>query len=203
MYTDATGASMPLVEADVLIITPYNAQVRALSEALPGFRIGTVDKFQGQEAPISIYSMATSSLEEAPHGMEFLYSLNRLNVATSRAQCVALDGGQPQAAPGALPHPAPDAPRQCPGTPRGDGCRFSIGQLMWRQRRCSRSQAFVAAISYCFVSFDQIGSSLSIAPGECRAYRPANLRTQRRTRPLSFARRPVTMRNDGLHCPRQ
>ena len=89
-HTDASGASMPLAEADVLLITPYNAQVRALSEALPGFRIGTVDKFQGQEAPISIYSMATSSSEEAPHGMEFLYSLNRLNVATSRAQCVAL-----------------------------------------------------------------------------------------------------------------
>ena len=89
-HTDASGASIPLAEADVLLITPYNAQVRALSEALPGFRIGTVDKFQGQEAPISIYSMATSSSEEAPHGMEFLYSLNRLNVATSRAQCVAL-----------------------------------------------------------------------------------------------------------------
>ena len=89
-HTDASGASVPLAEADVLFITPYNAQVRALSEALPGFRIGTVDKFQGQEAPISIYSMATSSAEEAPHGMEFLYSLNRLNVATSRAQCLAL-----------------------------------------------------------------------------------------------------------------
>ena len=89
-HTDASGALLPLTEADVLLITPYNAQVRALSEALPGFRIGTVDKFQGQEAPISIYSMATSSSEEAPHGMEFLYSLNRLNVATSRAQCVAL-----------------------------------------------------------------------------------------------------------------
>ncbi len=95
-YTDASGASMPLAEADVLIITPYNAQVRALSDALPGFRIGTVDKFQGQEAPISIYSMATSSLEEAPHGMEFLYSLNRLNVATSRAQCVTLVVASPR-----------------------------------------------------------------------------------------------------------
>ena len=58
-------------------------------DALPGFRIGTVDKFQGQEAPVSIYSMATSSAADAPRGMEFLYSLNRLNVATSRAQCVA------------------------------------------------------------------------------------------------------------------
>ena len=89
-YTDAEGIAHLLEEGDVLLITPYNAQVRALREALPGFRIGTVDKFQGQEAPISIYSMATSSSEEAPHGMEFLYSLNRLNVATSRAQCLAL-----------------------------------------------------------------------------------------------------------------
>ena len=89
-YTDAEGIAHLLEKGDVLLITPYNAQVRALSEALPGFRIGTVDKFQGQEAPISIYSMATSSSEEAPHGMEFLYSLNRLNVATSRARCLAL-----------------------------------------------------------------------------------------------------------------
>jgi uncharacterized protein len=51
--------------------------------------VGTVDKFQGQEAPVSIYSMATSNPEDAPRGMEFLYSLNRLNVATSRARCLA------------------------------------------------------------------------------------------------------------------
>ena len=89
-WTDAKGVARPLTQGDVLIITPYNAQVVALSEALPGFRIGTVDKFQGQEAPISIYSMATSSADEAPRGMEFLYSLNRLNVATSRAQCLAV-----------------------------------------------------------------------------------------------------------------
>ena len=72
------------------MITPYNAQVKAIRDALPGFRVGTVDKFQGQEAPISIYSMTTSSADEAPRGMEFLYSLNRLNVATSRAQCLAV-----------------------------------------------------------------------------------------------------------------
>ena len=55
-----------------------------------GVRVGTVDKFQGQEAPVVIYSMATSSPEDAPRGMEFLYSLNRLNVATSRARCAAI-----------------------------------------------------------------------------------------------------------------
>ena len=89
-YTDAAGAAHPLREPDVLVITPYNAQVGAIREALPGVRVGTVDKFQGQEAPISIYSMATSSGAEAPRGMEFLYSLHRLNVATSRAQCLAV-----------------------------------------------------------------------------------------------------------------
>ena len=95
-YTDEAGKAHPLAEDDVLLITPYNAQVRVLGEALPGFRIGTVDKFQGQEAPVSIYSMATSSLDEAPHGMEFLYSLNRLNVATSRARCLALVVASPE-----------------------------------------------------------------------------------------------------------
>lgn len=91
-WTDAEGAAHTLTEEDVLIITPYNRQIRALESRpeLRTLRIGTVDKFQGQEAPISIYSMATSSAEEAPRGMEFLYSLNRLNVATSRAKCLAV-----------------------------------------------------------------------------------------------------------------
>ena len=89
-FRDAEGATHALDDSNVLVITPYNAQVKAIGNALPGFRIGTVDKFQGQEAPISIYSMATSSADEAPRGMEFLYSLNRLNVATSRAQCLAV-----------------------------------------------------------------------------------------------------------------
>ena len=89
-FTDAKGLAHSLGDSDVLVITPYNAQVRAIREALPDFRVGTVDKFQGQEAPVSIYSMATSSGDDAPRGMEFLYSLNRLNVATSRAQCLAV-----------------------------------------------------------------------------------------------------------------
>ena len=89
-FTDADGNTRSVDRSDVLIVAAYNAQVRALIDALPQCRIGTVDKFQGQEAPVSIYSMATSSAEEAPRGMEFLYSLNRLNVATSRAQCLAV-----------------------------------------------------------------------------------------------------------------
>jgi hypothetical protein len=87
-WTDDEGDTHPLALPDVLILTPYNAQVRTIGEALPGAHVGTVDKFQGQEAPISIYSMATSAPEDAPRGMEFLYSLHRLNVATSRARCL-------------------------------------------------------------------------------------------------------------------
>ena len=62
--------------------------MNALQRSLPGIQIGTVDKFQGQEAAVIILSMATSSPEDAPRGMEFLYSLNRLNVAVSRAKAV-------------------------------------------------------------------------------------------------------------------
>jgi len=72
-------------------VAPYNAQVSALAHRLPpGARVGTVDKFQGQEAPVVFYSMATSTPEDASRGMEFLYSLNRFNVATSRAQCLTI-----------------------------------------------------------------------------------------------------------------
>src|SRR5438552_15857792 len=89
-WTDMYGATHPLRVNDVLIVSPYNAQVYKLIQRLPGARIGTVDKFQGQEAPVVIYSMATSSPEDAPRGMEFLYSANRFNVATSRARCACI-----------------------------------------------------------------------------------------------------------------
>jgi uncharacterized protein len=90
-WTDKTGKQSQLKLEDILVVAPYNAQVSALAKALPeGARVGTVDKFQGQQAPIVIYSITTSAPEDAPRGMEFLYSLNRLNVATSRAQCVAV-----------------------------------------------------------------------------------------------------------------
>ena len=89
-WIDMDGEEQPLGLEDILIIAPYNAQVFALQERLPGARIGTVDKFQGQEAPLVIYSMATSAPTDAPHGMEFLYNLNRLNVATSRARCASV-----------------------------------------------------------------------------------------------------------------
>jgi predicted RecB family nuclease len=89
-WTDSKGVDRPLRASDVLIVAPYNAQVAALTERLPGVRVGTVDKFQGQEAPAVIYSMTSSSAEDAPRGMSFLYSPNRLNVATSRAKCICI-----------------------------------------------------------------------------------------------------------------
>jgi predicted RecB family nuclease len=89
-WVDMNGNAKSLTLRDILIMAPYNAQVFELQERLPGARIGTVDKFQGQEAPIVIYSLTTSTQADAPHGMEFLYSLNRLNVATSRARCVCV-----------------------------------------------------------------------------------------------------------------
>jgi uncharacterized protein len=86
-WTDRRREVRPLGLEDILVVAPYNAQVRRLCENLPeGARVGTVDRFQGQEAPVVIYSMATSSIDDAPRGMDFLFSLNRLNVATSRAQ---------------------------------------------------------------------------------------------------------------------
>jgi uncharacterized protein len=90
-WTNKNGDTHALTLEDILVVAPYNAQVAALIERLPaGARVGTVDKFQGQEAPLVLYSMATSTPEDAPRGMEFLYSLNRLNVAVSRARCVAV-----------------------------------------------------------------------------------------------------------------
>jgi uncharacterized protein len=96
-WTDEAGQPHQISAADIRIITPFNAQVVRLRETFEATgsnfdlaNIGTVDKFQGQEAAVSIYSMATSHPDEAPRGMEFLYSLNRLNVATSRARCAAV-----------------------------------------------------------------------------------------------------------------
>ena len=74
---------------DVVVVSPYNAQVNLLREALPGVRVGTVDKFQGQEADVVLYSLASSTGEDVPRGLEFLLSRNRLNVAISRARCLA------------------------------------------------------------------------------------------------------------------
>jgi predicted RecB family nuclease len=102
-WTDKHGVTRPIQREDVMVVAPFNAQVKALvdhfqnrglAEARPhsqgcGVRVGTVDKFQGQEAPVVFFSMASSSGADAPRGIDFLMSRNRLNVAVSRAQCLA------------------------------------------------------------------------------------------------------------------
>jgi predicted RecB family nuclease len=85
------GTSRPLEAADILVVAAYNAQVNLIREDLAGaglsaVRVGTVDKFQGQEAAVVIVSMACSAVAEAPRGMDFLLSRNRINVAISRGQ---------------------------------------------------------------------------------------------------------------------
>ena len=75
----------------MLVVTPYNAQVQCLRERLPaGVEVGTVDKFQGREAAVVFFSMATSSGDVIPRNLDFLFSRNRLNVAVSRARCLAV-----------------------------------------------------------------------------------------------------------------
>lgn len=90
-WTDKNGQTKRLELKNILVVAPYNVQVSELKKGLPaGAHVGTVDKFQGQEAPVVFYSMTTSTPEDAPRGINFLYNLNRLNVAVSRAQCVAV-----------------------------------------------------------------------------------------------------------------
>ena len=88
-WTDRHGVTHPLRREDILVVAPYNAHVALLRKHVAGVHIGTVDKFQGQQAPVVIYTMATSSPDDAPRGPEFLCSSNRLNVAISRARCAA------------------------------------------------------------------------------------------------------------------
>jgi uncharacterized protein len=95
-WTSRKGEVAQLTLKDILIVAPYNAQVATIAHRVPGAIVGTVDKFQGQEAPVVIYSTTTSDPEDAPHGMEFLFSRNRLNVATSRAKCLCILVGSPR-----------------------------------------------------------------------------------------------------------
>ena len=90
-FKDQDGSKRSISPQDILVVSPYNVQVNHLRSVLPdNARVGTVDKFQGQEAPIVLISMVTSSAEDLPRNIEFLYSKNRLNVAISRAQCLAV-----------------------------------------------------------------------------------------------------------------
>ena len=96
-WTDKDGTTRAVHASDIIVVAPYNAQVNALRDALPDtIRVGTVDKFQGQEAPVCLVSMTASSAEETSRGMDFLFSLNRINVAVSRAKCLALVFGAPR-----------------------------------------------------------------------------------------------------------
>ena len=140
-WTTRAGDVKPVTLEEIVIVAPYNAHVELIGERLAaagfaGARVGTVDKFQGQEAAVSIYAMGSSSAEEAPRGMEFLYSLNRLNVATSRARCAAIVVASPGAHPGLVPQPAPDAARER-AVPAGRGGPTST----WRGQRSSSEPA--------------------------------------------------------------
>jgi len=93
-WTDSSGVR-PLGDEDILVVAPYNLQARVVTRALelagfPDIRVGTVDRFQGQEAPVVITTMTSSSAVDLPRGLDFLLSRNRLNVALSRAQAVAV-----------------------------------------------------------------------------------------------------------------
>jgi uncharacterized protein len=91
----ANGSTRTIEVDDVIVVAPYNAQVSEIQAALERRlgrtgNVGTVDKFQGREGVVAIYSMTSSSRDDAPRDMTFLYSRNRLNVAVSRAQSIAL-----------------------------------------------------------------------------------------------------------------
>lgn len=95
-WVDCDGVRRPMTPADVLVVAPYNAHVDRLAGAVPeGVRVGTVDRFQGQQAPVVIYATGSSSAAEAPRGVSFLYDVHRLNVAISRARALAIWVGSP------------------------------------------------------------------------------------------------------------
>jgi uncharacterized protein len=96
-YTDKNGTTRPLRLDDILVMSPYNAQVSALKRSLPdGTRIGSVDRFQGQEAPVCIYSLGSSYGEYGSRGLGFILDRNRINVAISRAKCLAIVVADPR-----------------------------------------------------------------------------------------------------------
>jgi uncharacterized protein len=96
-YVDREGQSHAMALNNILVVAPYNQQVNLLKRVLPeGARVGTVDKFQGQEAEAVLVSMTTSSGQYLPRDIEFLYSKNRLNVAVSRARCLAVVVASPR-----------------------------------------------------------------------------------------------------------
>ncbi|MGH2473913.1 MAG: TM0106 family RecB-like putative nuclease, partial [Candidatus Limnocylindrales bacterium] len=100
-WTDSDGSQRRIGLEDIIVVAPYNAQVAAIQAALvrrlnKRANVGTVDKFQGREGVVAIFSMASSSREDAPRDMGFLYSRNRLNVAVSRARSLAIIVASPR-----------------------------------------------------------------------------------------------------------
>jgi superfamily I DNA and/or RNA helicase len=90
-FIDRNGVAGVIGLNNILVVAPYNLQVNALKERLPdGTRVGTVDKFQGQEAEVVIVSLATSTPDDLPRHVDFFYSKNRLNVAISRARTLVI-----------------------------------------------------------------------------------------------------------------
>jgi len=90
-FTNKEGQKNPINDQDILVIAPYNMQVNLLKEKINGnVKIGTIDKFQGQEAPVVIISIAVSDVEESARGLDFVFDINRLNVAVSRAKALAI-----------------------------------------------------------------------------------------------------------------
>ena len=92
--TDARGMTRPLEQREIMVVAPYNAQVRCVTEVLKTrvlseVPVGTVDKFQGRQAAVVFFTMTTSSGDDLPRDIDFLFSRNRLNVAISRARCIA------------------------------------------------------------------------------------------------------------------
>jgi len=89
--TDDEEKTARLVAGDILVVAPYNLAVRTIRDRVPdGVRVGTVDRFQGQQAPVVFYAMTSSAGEEVPRGIDFLFDAHRLNVAISRAECLAI-----------------------------------------------------------------------------------------------------------------
>jgi uncharacterized protein len=99
LYTSKDGVTKRLELADFLFIAPYNAQVRALKRAVPGgARVGSVDKFQGQEAAVCVLSLCSSYGEYGSRGLRFILDRARINVAISRAKCLAIVVADPRIA---------------------------------------------------------------------------------------------------------
>jgi uncharacterized protein len=106
-FTNKNGEDSPVTNNDIMIIAPYNMQVNLLQKHFGSeHKVGTIDKFQGQEAPVVIISMAVSNPEEAPRGIDFIFDLNRLNVAISRAKALAIIVASPHLKNSSISHVA-------------------------------------------------------------------------------------------------